>query len=145
MVRVNVEEALGPSWRDRALSALQHCRSAAQDGGTVEIDGRMLPHEWLETAQGYLKTDSLDHFDDHFFPGCQDIAWDVAAAVIEFGFSDFVTRQMQPRLPFYSVAYLSYRLGYCSMAASSSPDGTSFRTLADGYAARLRHEIDRLC
>src|SRR5262249_29538570 len=84
MVRINVEEGLGPYWSDRAATALRACRSAAQDGGTTEIDGRMLPHEWLETRQGFVKTDALDHFDDHFFPGCQHLCWDLAGFLTEF-------------------------------------------------------------
>jgi hypothetical protein len=53
----------------------------------VELDGRMLPHEWLITEAGYKKTDALDHHDDHFFPGAQDIAWDLAGAAVEFRMS----------------------------------------------------------
>ncbi len=45
----------------------------------------MLPHEWIRTASGFLKTDAVDHQDDLFFPGCQDIAWDIAGAIVEFG------------------------------------------------------------
>src|SRR5205814_2160863 len=97
------------------------------------------------TQHGYVKTDTLDHHDDHFFPGCQDIAWDIAAAMSEFGWTEPMIEAVKPQLPFYLVAYLSYRLGYCSMAARSGPDGAEFRTLAGRYAARLRDEIDRLC
>ena len=59
---------------------------APQEGVVVAGDGRMLPHEWIETRSGYVKTDALDHHDDHFFPGCQDIAWDIAGASVEWSF-----------------------------------------------------------
>ena len=57
---------------------------APQEGVVVAIDGRMLPHEWLETRMAIVKADALDHHDDHFFPGCQDIAWDIAGASVEW-------------------------------------------------------------
>ncbi|MBZ5585043.1 MAG: hypothetical protein LAQ30_23105, partial [Acidobacteriia bacterium] len=44
-------------------------RAAVEDGAAIALDGRMLRHEWLETARGYMKADALDHHDDHFFPG----------------------------------------------------------------------------
>ena len=144
MIRVNVAEGLGPEWAAR-LDGLERFRAPVCEAATTRIDGRMLPHEFLRTGEGYLKVDALHHHDDHFFPGCQDIAWDYAAAEIEFGFTDLVSKTVQTRLPFYLVAYLSYRVGYCSMAAESGSDTEKFRLMAGGYAARLRDEIDRLC
>jgi hypothetical protein len=117
-----------------------------EDGTVVALDGRMLPYEWT----GTLKTDSLDHYDDHFFPGCQDIAWDIAGAAIEFAVPDdaIVDRYLalqqdttlRRRLPFYRTAYLAYRIGYTGMAAQSlgeSPDGLKFTTLKQRYSALL--------
>ena len=75
-----IEENTGRAWPGRL-----------PEGRAVALDGRMLPHEWLETPAGYVKTDALDHHDDHFFPGPQDIAWDVAA------FDDRIRRR--PVLP----------------------------------------------
>ncbi len=54
----------------------------------------MLPHEWLLTATGYMKTDALDHHDDHFLPGCQNIAWDVACASVEFELDDSTSAEL---------------------------------------------------
>jgi hypothetical protein len=120
---------------------------APQEGTVVAIDGRMLPHEWLETQRGIIKADSLEHHDDHFFPGCQDIAWDIAGAAVEWGVSlealaDRYLRlttdsTLRKRLPFYRTAYRAYRYGYCQMAIDSlgdSPDGERFRTLRSRYA-----------
>ena len=120
---------------------------APQEGVVVAIDGRMLPHEWLETPSGYRKADALDHHDDHFFPGCQDIAWDIAGASVEWGFpvealADRYLRLMEDptlhkRLPFYRTAYRAYRYGYCQMALDAlgdSPDGDRFRNLQWRYA-----------
>ena len=90
----------------------------------------MLPQEWLQTGSGYVKTDAVDHHDDHFFPGCQDIAWDIAGAAVEWGFpvealaDRYLRLQADPslrsRLGFYITAYKAYRLGYCTMATETS-------------------------
>jgi hypothetical protein len=119
MIAVNVPAAPDPSqWR-----------SAVLDGRSVALDARMFPHEWLETEHGYFKTDALDHCDDHFFPGPQDTAWDIAGFITEFGleaegeayFLDRYQREsgdigVRTRLPFYRLAYLAFRLGYADMA-----------------------------
>src|SRR5262249_51886436 len=63
------------------------------DAPAVALDGRMLPHEWIETRAGFVKTDALDHCDDHFFPGPQDIAWDLAAFSIEFGGGEYLVER----------------------------------------------------
>jgi hypothetical protein len=120
--------------------------SLIEDGVVVAGDGRMLPHEWA----GLLKTDAIDHHDDHFFPGCQDIAWDIAGAAVEFDVPEdaildrYLAIQKDPtlrrRMPFYRTAYLSYRIGYADMAAASlrdSADGARFRELKRRYTAAL--------
>ena len=122
------------------------CEEPDFSATTVAVDGRMLPHEWIRAPHGWVKTDGLDHHNDHFFPGCQDIAWDIAGAAAEFGFdaeilADRYTRlvpdnTLKKRLPFYSTAYLAYRIGYCTLAAETlgeTPDGTRFRQLTRTY------------
>lgn len=142
MVRVNSSEGIG-----REID-VECFRSVISDGATTKIDGRMLPHEWLITPRGYLKTDANDHHDDHFFPGCQDIAWDVAGACVEFGLNrgeqEYLVSRMADatlprRMPFYRIAYLSYRLGYARMAADA--DDGRFRTLDARYSALLREAV----
>lgn len=144
MIHVNIREGLGGRWAARA-ERLTRLRTELCDRGTVEIDGRMLPHEFLRTANGFVKADTLDHHDDHFFPGCQDVAWDVAAAVLEFGLTELEDLVPPACLTFYKIAYLSYRLGYCVMAAASGPDACAFCKWADHYRHILRYELNRLC
>ena len=96
----------------------------------VICDGRMMPHEWLRTADGtVLKLDAASHGDNHFFPGPCDIAWDVAGAIVEWEMEpaaheqfiaeyearsgDAVRRRLQP----YLLAYTIFRVGWCRMAA----------------------------
>ena len=126
------------------------CQPPDADSKTVAVDGRMLPHEWIRAPYGWVKTDSLDHHDDHFFPGCQDIAWDIAGAAVEFGFDPAILAgrylrvmfdaTLTARLPFYTTAYLAYRTGYCTLAAETlgdTPDGRRFRQLLGKYTSLL--------
>ncbi len=110
------------------------------------VDGRMLPHEWIGTPAGYLKTDALDHGDNHFYPGPCDIAWDLAGAIVEFNLhgrerDDLIAvyeresgdRGIHARLPFFTAAYLASRIGYTSM--------NQFTGQAGYYRALLDREV----
>lgn len=78
MVEVNYTEAgLIPP-------PLASYRSLIADQPPAVIDGRLAPEKWLSDGQGYSKLDALDHHNDHFYPGPQDIAWDLAGAIEEF-------------------------------------------------------------
>jgi hypothetical protein len=123
-------------------------------GPTAQIDGRMLAHEWLRTPAGLVKTDALDHHCDHFFPGSQDPAWDLAAAIVEFGFGGTACaallkgyelqsgdRLVHRRLPFHLVAYPAFRAGYASMAIEGlggTAEGARFARDRSRYVAALR-------
>jgi hypothetical protein len=128
----------------------RNCTEPTHAATTVAVDGRMLPHEWINTNTGWIKTDGLDHHDDHFFPGCQDIAWDVAGAGVEFGFDPCLLsvrvarltgdRTLTARLPFYRTAYLAWRIGYSTLAAETlgeTTDGRRFRVLTQRYRRLL--------
>jgi hypothetical protein len=124
----------------------------------VALDGRMQMHEWICTPEGILKLDAMDHHDDHFFPGCQDIAWDVAAAAFELELDEKSRnhlvdryrrlsgdRGITRRLHHYGIAYLAFRLGYATLAASTLPgtlDGLRFACLAERYARLLTSELN---
>ena len=49
------------------------------------------------------------------------------------------------RLPFYRAAYLAYRIGYCTFAATSvdAEDRGRFEALRERYAQLLRAELGR--
>jgi hypothetical protein len=96
----------------------------------VRTDNKMDSHEWLRLPGGrLLKTDALDHHCAHDLIGCQDVAWDVAGAIVEFELSDperarliATTEQSAGRivepelLSFYRLAYCCFRLGQASLA-----------------------------
>src|SRR4051812_16866816 len=122
----------------------------------VRTDNRMDRHEWLRLSSGRpLKTDALDHHSAHDLIGCQDMAWDVAGAMIEFGLDGreagallagtergsgrHVDREL---LEFYSAAYLAFRLGQASLAAQTCASGAAeimrLRATAGRYAAEFQ-------
>jgi hypothetical protein len=153
-VRINVAESLGDVALD-ARTAVERCRPVLDASAPVRIDGRLAPHEWLVTREGWMKTDAVQHHDDHFLPGCQDIAWDVAGFIEEWELaaderSAFIgayrersgDESIACRLPVWRVAYLAHRTGYATLAASSlgeSADGMRMQRLA----TRCRDRLDR--
>jgi hypothetical protein len=159
MIRTNTREVLGAEWAARLDRLEDHAERIGVAAHGVALDGRMLLHEWLAIDGGYVKCDAVHHHDDHFFPGCEDTAWDVAATCIELAptaaaAAQFVTeyavrsgdRTVARRLPFHLLAYLAFRVGYTRLAAESLgdlPDGGRFAAQADRYAALLRTELAR--
>jgi hypothetical protein len=124
----------------------------------VIADARMLPHEWLRTADGrILKLDALSHGDDHFFPGPCDIAWDLAGTIIEWQMdsaasADFLARYQhlsgddaRDRLPDYLLAYTIFRMAWSKMAArasAGSPDELALQRDYLHYQSRVQQLAD---
>jgi hypothetical protein len=156
MAAFNAAEALGNDWGGRVRDSLP-CNGESWIERPVALDGRMQPHEWILTKSGYIKVDAFDHYDDHFLPGCQDIAWDLAAAVHELELDAAARRQLveryrglsgdhtiTARLPHYAVCYLAYRLGYSKLATEvlrEGPDHDRLVASADRYGQLLRREL----
>ena len=157
MIAVNVSEGLRDSRLEQRALDLPAGSWAQRP---VELDGRMLAHEWIRTSAGYLKVDAMDHHDDHFFPGCQDIAWDLAGAAVELTLDRAAEQHLvdryrtlsgdqtiAERLPFYSIAYLAFRLGYARLAAGvmgESDDGKKFMMDSHRYAGLLSRRLNAL-
>ena len=156
MIVVNLAEALKESVTEALTGVLPAGEWLERP---VALDGRMLAHEWIDTDEGFLKMDAMDHHDDHFFPGRQDIAWDVAASAVELeldrdGRGHLVAlyrrlsgdRSIGSRLPHYAIAYLAFRLGYVSLAAtmlSETVDGQRFTRQMERYTRLVRSELNR--
>jgi hypothetical protein len=110
---------LGRSW-DLAALRLERVRT----------DNRLDDPKWLRAERGRLvKCDALDHHQGHDLIGCQDLAWDVAGAAVEFGLSSAETDQLIAAtgkavdgdlLDFCLVAYCCFRLGEASLAGDGS-------------------------
>lgn len=134
----------------------------APEFGPVEVehrvycDARMMPHEWLELPDGrLLKLDGASHGDDHFFPGPCDIAWDLAGTIVEWKLNGPEAEQFleeyrslsgddaRKRLPPYLRAYVSFRMGWCKMAALASA-GSFDESLLWRDFKRYRRYAERL-
>lgn len=157
MIIINLTKGLGKEWAERYTSIAGWDPEIFSAPATA-VDGRMLPHEWLRAPAGFIKTDSLHHHKDHFFPGCQDIAWDIAGFCTEFRLNEEARgyfldryasisgdRSIYKRLPYYNIAYPAFRLGYavlCSeMLGPGDPEGQKFRVMANIYSSILQSEI----
>ncbi len=128
-------------------------------GRRVAVDGRHHPHDWIDAGQQVMKVDALDHHADDFLPGCRDIAWDIAGACVELRLPDAARqflidgysrrtgdRQIVERMPFFTAAYLAYRLGYATLAAESlggTADGVRFTRLRERYRRLLAALVAR--
>jgi HAD superfamily hydrolase (TIGR01662 family) len=157
-VAANTREALGDRWADLAEGELRAIGTL--EAPAVAHDGRMLAYEWVTGPGGPLKTDALDHHDDHFLPGPTNIAWDLAGTVVEFGLGEAAAaelarryraysgdRDAAGRLPAFKTAYLAVRLGYVTLAGQSlggTPDGRRFDRLIRRYRRALRAAIAQL-
>jgi hypothetical protein len=151
MTRFNYQEEFGES-----APPMQLANDALASESPIIADGRMQPHEWLRTDDGrILKLDGAEHGDDHFFPGPTDIAWDLAGAIIEWRMNahaqetflreyrrasgDDAQRRIEPFL----LAYSSFRMGYCKMAAEAVQGSGEEHRLLAAYA-RYRDTLARL-
>jgi hypothetical protein len=151
MARVNAAEALGQA-AEGLLCQLGDLAAAAPPGQPVHVDGRLHRWEWLVTPDDLiLKTDAVDHSAAHDLVGCQDIAWDVAGAALEFDLTPAeITRlcaateaatgeRPDAALGFYGVCYAAFQLGLWRMAeaAAALAEKPRLAAQADRYAARL--------
>jgi len=151
MMSTNASEA-GVMFRSSELPAVR-----SEETERVAVDGRMLPYEWVvDSAARLMKVDGLDHHADDFFPGCRDIAWDIAGFIVECALpagaavylvDSYASRTRDAgvvrRLPFYTAAYLSYRMGYASLSADSvamPADAEKFQRLYADYRRQLDSE-----
>ncbi|WP_426958722.1 hypothetical protein [Muricoccus radiodurans] len=122
----------------------------------VWTDNRMHAWEWLRRPDGtLLKTDAVDHAAAHDLIGCQDPAWDVVGAEMEWGIAatdgDRLRGAVEQEwgapldpalLAFLRPCYLAFQLGRATMAAEASAgwpeEEARGRAAAARYAAHLR-------
>jgi hypothetical protein len=149
MLRRNATLALGEAagaatarWRDRLADLDARARP-------IEVDARLHPWEWLVTTAGRIvKTDGVDHHAGHDLIGCQDVAWDVAGAIVELELDPGEARRLAAiaggvapeLLAFLHPAYLAFQLGRCALAegAAAPDEAARLRTASVRYAGLLR-------
>jgi hypothetical protein len=157
VLRHNGAMALGPGAARPLERLCELDRPSNSAMRRVATDNRMHAWEWLETGDGaFIKADAIDHCAAHDLIGCQDIAWDIAGAAVEFGYSAdqradlcrLVERASgEPinsrLLGFLTPCYLAFQLGYYAIAAdalASVPrEAQRLRARADYYCDHLRN------
>lgn len=156
MCRRNVSLALGPA-ADRQLDPFERQTDRLQSRILrVRTDNRMAPHEWLRTRNGaLLKADALDHHQGHDLVGCQDVAWDIAGAISEFGLDDAASAALigateealrgeidRELLRFYRIAYAAFCLGQSTigveLTGNEPNEARRLSHLRDRHAAEVR-------
>lgn len=158
MIRRNISLAFGQA-AARMLEPMLN-RAGELEGRILRVrtDNKLDRHEWLRTESGsLLKVDALDHHRAHDLVGCQDLAWDVAGAMVEFdlhqgerdAFVDAVEnwsgKTIDPELlEFCRLAYLAFRLGQARLGASMT-DASEWRRIdrrGRRYALELQHLLE---
>ncbi|MGK9170148.1 hypothetical protein KXR53_27790 [Inquilinus limosus] len=149
MLCENTSEALGEEAGrafDRFARAAGHLEARIR---RIETDNRLHRWEWLVDRTGtLLKTDALDHCAAHDLVGCQDLAWDVAGAAIEFDLAPDEEAELRARvqheagrpvdpelLCLLRPCYAAFQLGSWSMARNAEDDLDE--------AGRLDREVSR--
>ncbi len=85
MARRNISLATGCEPENVRVPPDSRLRDLERALVPVRIDGRLHAWEWLRRDDGsFLKCDAIDHHASHDLIGCQDIAWDIAGAAVEF-------------------------------------------------------------
>ncbi len=114
----------------------------------IAVDGRLQRQEWLRAGARWWKADSCDHFCDHYLPGAQPVAWDVAGAVVELRLSPDVAGELRRRLAVSDAtfacamaAYCAFRLAWVHYAGQSCPDGPDSAALRN---AKGRYSFELL-
>lgn len=151
MTRFNVQEEFGGS-----ASGIDMPDGSLGSNAPVFADARMQPHEWLCREDGRIvKVDGAEHGDDHFFPGPTDIAWDLAGAIVEWKMAsdaqDTLLREYrrisgdnaESRIVQFVLAYSSFRMGYCKMAAEAVRGSGEEDRLLNAYR-RYRERVATL-
>jgi hypothetical protein len=151
--RYNLGQAVGESaeilfdaWPDDRVAALQRCVRP------VQVDGRMHRWEWIAGRSGVLKTDAVDHARAHDLVGCQDIAWDVAGSIVEFGVSDaqggHLVRavlgdrtEMGDLTALLTLCYLGFQIGWWDFAAEPASAARQRRFYANQVEVLVRRSI----
>ena len=136
-------------WRDRVAALEPRVRRIA-------TDNRMMWWEWLRLPSGeWLKSDALDHHRAHDLVGCQDMAWDVAGAIVEMSLDAGQAEQLCSRverfasvapdpelLRFYLLAYPAFCIGQIHFADRASGGAEKRRVAA--RAEQLVRSFHRL-
>jgi hypothetical protein len=154
MLRVNAGELLGEAVAARLQPRAE--AAARAPARPIQVDARLHAWEWRVTPDGLLlKTDAVDHACGHDLIGCQDVAWDIAGAKLEFGLDAAETEELvaavgetagaraEPALlAFFDAAYPAFQAGVWRMAEAAAADDEERARAADRLAFYVRRLAD---
>jgi hypothetical protein len=148
MALINVNEAFGQPARDRLAALLGD--PARFSVRPVETDNRLQRWEWLAVGDRLFKADALDHCAAHDLIGCQDIAWDIAGAAVEFELSPAERQWLTCRIgadpelvAVLTPCYLAFQIGLWTFARNGSPqESARIDGLTKVYRQRLLGLLD---
>ena len=131
MARRNVSLAFGPEMAGRVTAP------SASSFQRTRTDNRLDRDKWLWRQDGrLLKTDALDHHQSHDLVGCQNAAWDVAGAIVEFDLDHDEAAQLisgsgptvdRNLIDFFLIAYASFRLGEATLRSGKEGSRARYR------------------
>jgi hypothetical protein len=115
-------------------------------------DGRLAPHEWVETGGTILKTDAGGHEFDHTAVGLQTIWWDIAGASVEWELSPAATSFLERTVnvacnvqgAYYRATYCAFRAGIAKLGMQSTGSFADHRLFQEAlafYKRRLAAEL----
>ncbi len=136
MAVVNTAERLGQGHSDRLAQVLAGLPAYESGLERCATDNRLQPYEWILQPDGRLmKTDALDHAFGHDLVGCQDIAWDLAGAAVEFDLDNEERETLARRtegasgrriarqlIRLLEPCYIAFELGRTHFGLAISPD-----------------------
>ncbi len=124
----------------------------------IDSDNRLHAWEWLVTPGGsLLKADAVDHNSAHDLVGCQDIAWEVAGAAVEFDLTAPERRRLAEAvgrladgsleddvLTLFEACYLGFQTGLWWMALerASGDERAPIAALLSRYRRRAECLLD---
>ncbi|HEX8663787.1 MAG TPA: hypothetical protein VF744_07130 [Beijerinckiaceae bacterium] len=151
----NVSLALGEASARALTPWTPRLEKLARFVHPVRTDNRLHAWEWLVADGRLIKADALDHHAAHDLVGCQDLAWDVAGAAVEFNLSPEETERLcvvaereagRPVAPelvdFLTPCYLAFQLGAFTLAADAHVDNPAEATRLRGAARRYTDRLE---
>jgi hypothetical protein len=153
MAVFNVGKACGSEAADELRRLIGRPDRLVRSVRRIDSDNRLHRWEWLVTTTGQLlKTDALDHNCAHDMIGCQDVAWDVAGACVEFDLStaerdrlaEIVSQHAdcdlrEETFTVFEACYLAFQIGLWTGARGGVPQAEAAR-----IDKTMRHYLRRL-
>jgi len=124
----------------------------------IATDNRLQAWEWVSNGERLLKVDAVDHCESHDLVGCQDLAWDVAGAIVELALDaaelDALMAQLAARgcpvnpalLRLCLPCYVAFQLGAFTMALETCPseDRPAIERQCARHRQRLSGDVEAL-